>query len=56
MEAGLGGNERDNEGSMSDETGWKGIFAVLQTPLTASGELDERSMEKQVGFCAEQVF
>jgi len=31
----------------------EGIFAVLQTPLTESGELDERSMEKQVGFCIE---
>ena len=36
---------------MSDA--WEGIFAVLQTPLTESGELDPESMEKQVGFCIE---
>ena len=36
---------------MSDA--WEGIFAVLQTPLTDSGELDPESMEKQVGFCIE---
>ena len=29
---------------MSDA--WEGIFAVLQTPLTESGELDPESMEK----------
>lgn len=32
---------------------WEGIFAVLQTPLTGSGELDPESMEKQVSFCIE---
>jgi dihydrodipicolinate synthase/N-acetylneuraminate lyase len=35
---------------MSDETGWKGIFAVLQTPLTASDEIDMEVMARQVEF------
>ena len=31
----------------------KGIFAVLQTPLTESGDLDVGSLEREVGFCIE---
>ena len=31
----------------------KGIFAVLQTPLTESGDLDIGSLEREVGFCIE---
>ena len=38
---------------MSDETGWKGIFAVLQTPLTNSEESDMEVMARQVEFSVE---
>ena len=31
----------------------KGIFAVLQTQLTESGDLDIGSLEREVGFCIE---
>jgi 4-hydroxy-tetrahydrodipicolinate synthase len=34
------------------EDGWRGIFAVLQTPLREDGSADERSMRRQVDFCA----
>lgn len=30
---------------------WRGIFPVLQTPLTAQGELDEASLRREVAFC-----
>lgn len=30
---------------------WQGIFPVLQTPVTARGELDEASLKREVAFC-----
>ena len=36
---------------MSD--GWRGIFPIVVTPFTASGELDEASLRCQVHFCLE---
>ena len=38
--------------SNEPEGGWRGIFAVLQTPLREDGSADERSMRRQVDFCA----
>ena len=35
---------------MSDQTGWQGIFAVLQTPLTGADTIDMGVMARQVEF------
>ena len=35
---------------MADKTGWNGIFAVLQTPLTESDDIDMDVMARQVEF------
>lgn len=32
---------------------FRGIFPVLQTPLTAGGELDIKSLKKEVNFCVQ---
>lgn len=32
---------------------WKGIFVIVVTPFTASQELDEESLRKEVRFCIE---
>ena len=32
---------------------WKGIFVIVVTPFTASHELDEESLRKEVRFCIE---
>jgi 4-hydroxy-tetrahydrodipicolinate synthase len=32
---------------------WKGIFVIVVTPFTASHELDEQSLRKEVQFCIE---
>lgn len=34
---------------MSDS--WRGIFPIIVTPFTATGELDETSLRRQVRFC-----
>lgn len=31
----------------------RGIFPVLQTPVSANGDLDEKSLEREVSFCIE---
>jgi len=35
------------------ENPWRGIFVIVGTPFTASYELDEASLRKQVRFCIE---